>query len=269
MFDAHVLKVLIAAPGDTGDEVDAIMKSLHSWNGRRAEEIRVILLPRFWKFDAVPQLDPAGAQSVINTQLVDDADIVIAVFDSRLGQATEGAVSGTAHEIERTSEAGKPVHVYFSNEPVDRNVDPKELARLNEFRKELEGKGLLGVYSDPTDLGHQVWEAVEYDVAQMGLGVPQLPGAVGPQHAMPRGRREGDDLVIENKSQNVLADEFTFEYEGGCQILSGPREPIALLPQSEMRWGLAASWSGPPQVKLTMRWMEDGEWQQEVQTVAL
>ena len=54
-------------------------------------------------------------------------------------------MSGTAREIERTADAGKPVHVYFSNEPVSRSVDPKELARLNKFRAEMEAKGLLGV----------------------------------------------------------------------------------------------------------------------------
>lgn len=99
MFRATVLKVLIATPGDTADEVAAITKSLHSWNGRRAEAENVILLPRHWKADAVPLVDPNGAQSVIDSQLVDSSDIVIAVFDSRLGQATQGAVSGTAYEL--------------------------------------------------------------------------------------------------------------------------------------------------------------------------
>ncbi len=155
VFDATVLKVLIATPGDTVDEVAAITKSIHGWNGRRAEAEGVILLPRHWKSDAVPLVDTNGAQSVIDSQLVDSADIVIAVFDSRLGQATEDAVSGTAHEIERTTEAGNPVHVYFSDEPISRKVDPKELVRLNKFRKEMEAKGLLGVYADPTDLPSQ------------------------------------------------------------------------------------------------------------------
>jgi hypothetical protein len=49
---------------------------------------RVVLLPRNWKSDAVPRLGSEGAQGVINKQLVDKADIVIALFDSRLGQAT-------------------------------------------------------------------------------------------------------------------------------------------------------------------------------------
>ncbi|MDT7736992.1 MAG: hypothetical protein QOK09_361, partial [Mycobacterium sp.] len=49
MFEAYVLKVLIATPGDTGEEVEAILKSLHGWNSRRAEAEGVILLPRHWK----------------------------------------------------------------------------------------------------------------------------------------------------------------------------------------------------------------------------
>jgi hypothetical protein len=46
------------------------------------------------------------------------------------------------------------VHVYFSDEPIDRNaIDLNELARLGEFREEMEPKGLVAVYVDPTDLG--------------------------------------------------------------------------------------------------------------------
>lgn len=99
-FDAHVLKVLIASPGDTSDERDAVVESLHGWNAARGEPENVVLLPRRWETDAVPHLGGSG-QSVINSQLVDDADIIIALFDSRLGQATDDAVSGTAEEIQR------------------------------------------------------------------------------------------------------------------------------------------------------------------------
>src|SRR3954451_10560342 len=99
-FDAHVLRVLIASPGDTTEERDAVERSLHGWNASRAEREQVILLPARWETDAVPRLGGSG-QSVINEQLVDRADIIIALFDSRLGRATEQAVSGTAEEIQR------------------------------------------------------------------------------------------------------------------------------------------------------------------------
>ncbi len=140
MFEAFVLKVLISTPGDTGEEVAAVTESLPGWNGSRAEAAQVILLPRHWKSNAVPRLGTSSGQGVINEQLVDDADIVIALFDSRLGQATAEAVSGTAEEIQRAVDAGKHVHVWFSNEPIDRGADLDQLAALREFRASLEAQ---------------------------------------------------------------------------------------------------------------------------------
>jgi hypothetical protein len=92
-----------------------------------------MLLPRHWKSDAIPRVGTDSGQGVINNQLVDDADIVIALFDGRLGQATADAVSGTAEEIQRAIDAGKHVHVWFSNEPIGRDTDPEQLAALKKI----------------------------------------------------------------------------------------------------------------------------------------
>jgi hypothetical protein len=149
-----------------------------------------------------------------------------------------GAVSGTAHEIERTSEAGKPVHIYFSDEPISRAANPKELMRLNAFRAEMEAKGLVGVYSDPTDLGHQVREAVEHDLTAMDLGVVQLRRAVGDEHAMPRVRYDEYDkrLIAENMSSTVRADQLTLDIPRGNYRIDYDGEPIDLLPLATARW---------------------------------
>jgi hypothetical protein len=89
-FVAHVLRVLIASPGDTRDERDAVERALHEWNASRAAREHVVLLPRRWETNAVPVLGGSG-QGAINKQLLDNADVVIALFDSRLGQATQRA----------------------------------------------------------------------------------------------------------------------------------------------------------------------------------
>ncbi|MGV0597767.1 hypothetical protein [Mycolicibacterium porcinum] len=270
MFPATALKVLIATPGDTGEEVDAITKSIHSWNGRRAEAVGVILLPRHWKSDAVPLVNRNGAQNVIDTQLVDSADIVIAVFDSRLGRATEDAVSGTVHEIERTTEAGKPVHVYFSDEPISRNSDPEELARLNKFRKELESNGLLGVYADPADLGHQVREAIEHDLTQMDLGVVSLAVAAPVEHAMPRVEYDSLDetLVVENFSDTVRAEQLILEIPDGAYRIDYDDEPVDLPSRGgRAQWPALIFWQSPPKMKVILRWVENGDPQEDSQTV--
>ncbi|HTY31692.1 hypothetical protein [Mycobacterium sp.] len=200
---------------------------------------------------------------------MDDADIVIAVFDSRLGTATPDAVSGTAHEIERTAEAGKPVHVCFSDEPVSRNADPAELQRLNTFRAEMEANNLLGVYADPTDLGHQVREAIEHDVVKLDIGVVRLPTASPPEHAMPRLTYDefNKRLVVDNISKTVRADQLTLDIPEGAYIVDYDDESIDLLPLGKAHWPVTLFMQSPRQMKVTVRWIENGEPHEEPQTV--
>jgi len=92
------------------------------------------------------------------------------------------AVSGTAEEIQRAHEAGKPVHVYFSTEPLPRDVDTEQLTALRDFKASLQSQGLLGSYADPTDLGYHVRNAVEQDLAVLNLGVV-IARPVAEEHA--------------------------------------------------------------------------------------
>ncbi|MGX9294109.1 MULTISPECIES: hypothetical protein [Tsukamurella] len=275
-FDAHVLKVMISSPGDTTDEVQAVKDALYGWNGSRSENAETVLLPRFWKTDAVPTLSSSGGQSVINSQLLDDADIVIVLFDSRLGQATDTAVSGTAEEIERADGAGKPVHVWFSDEPIDRHTDLKELGRLKKFRDELEDKGLLGVYADLNDLAYKVRDAVESDISKMGLGTPSVKRKG--EHAKPRAKirswREQDGidrrsgaakfktrnrLVLENLSDTVTAEGLTVDLgELESWVRRPTTEPFDLPPDSPLEWVALLVGDIPPQLTVTFRWTEDG-----------
>jgi hypothetical protein len=268
MFEAFVLKVLISSPGDTGEEVAAVKESLHGWNGSRAESAQVILLPRHWKSDAVPRVGGGSGQGVINHQLVNDADIVIALFDSRIGQATADAVSGTAEEIQRAADAGKYVHVWFSNEPIPRDADLQQLKALQEFRTNLETQGLLGQYDSLADLSYRVRSAVEDDVTQLGLGSPQVSRR-GAEHAIPRAKRDGSSLVIENKSSDVAAEQFRFACDTTAVGLLYDGEPVDLLPDSEMRWGIEVFAQSPPHLTLTMQWREDDKPQEQTQTIAL
>lgn len=178
MFDAHVLKVLIASPMDTAQLRDSVEQSLYLWNQDRAEGASTILLPRRWETGAVPELNGTDGQSVINRQLVDNADIVVALFHQTLGRATERAVSGTAEELERAQKAGKPVHVYFSTMPVDRDHDRAQLAALDEFRSSIRALGLYGSFGSAGDLETQVRHALEYDITTLGLGSPSLGSEV-------------------------------------------------------------------------------------------
>lgn len=285
-FDAHVLKVLIASPGDTTDERDAVERSLHGWNASRAEREQVVLLPRRWETDAVPRLGGSG-QSIIDSQLVNDADIVIALFDSRLGQATEDAVSGTAEEIQRAHEAGNPVHVYFSEEPLPRDVDAQQLTALRDFKDSLQSQGLLGSYADPTHLGYQVRNAVEQDLAVLNLGaVTARPAAE--EHAILRAEHKSEREPVQDRSGKVrirttrerleVTNHGTVTAEGvGIELQAvGDGEPPHLhradikpdiIPRSHCDFPVVMSLGTAGAFKVVLTWREGEEQHAEIQTL--
>lgn len=176
-FQATVVQVLIASPSDTSEHRDAIEGCLNRWNISRAVGSSVILLPRRYETSAVPQMGTDG-QSVINNQLVKDADVVIAVFANKLGSATPRALSGTVEEIKEAHEAGKHVHVYFSSAPVPR-AHLADVAALDAYRAEFEG--LYGTFTDTGDLIEQVRHAIDTDISSIAVNpLPSKAGGANP-----------------------------------------------------------------------------------------
>ena len=154
VFTAHVVKVLIASPGDTADERNAVDGAIGDWNASRAEQARAILLPWRWERHAIPRLG-STAQGVINEQAVDSSRRGNCTLRCSPGNGDIRAVSGTAEEILRANAAGKFVHVYFSSEDLPRDVEIQQLAALRAFKQRLEAEGLLGSYASPGDLAYR------------------------------------------------------------------------------------------------------------------
>lgn len=287
-FDAHVLKVLIASPSDTGEERDAVERALHGWNADRSSREQVILLPRRWEANAVPRLG-SSAQTIINEELVKDADIVIALFDSRLGMATSIAVSGTAEEIQKSHETGKPVHVWFSDEPIPRDADVEQLRLLNDFKDTLQPLGLLGSYASPDDLAYKVRQAIESDLDHLSLGAVQRRSPAREQaklRAEYRSEREqyldnrgkikyrtrGERLVVRNIG-TATATALKVELRGLDEAQRPPRiwdENVQpdLIPDSEFSWPLSASMDTASAFVVVMTWTEGEEECTETQHVA-
>jgi len=173
---AQVFTVMIASPSDVPEARQAVYDSLTEWNDANTRHRNVVLLPLKWETSAVPQLG-SDAQDIINHQLVDDADIVIALFGSRLGQETVRALSGTAEEMNRAHAAGKPVHPFFSDGPLPRDVDTSELNRLRDFQVKLEG--LYSTFANTGELQNKVWQAIEHDIAQLQQDLDQPAETTG------------------------------------------------------------------------------------------
>ncbi|MGX1130776.1 hypothetical protein RKD49_002966 [Streptomyces glaucescens] len=162
-FEARVLLVMIASPSDTLDERNVIESAIRRWNSDHAYEKRTVLVPLRWEVDSRPRMG-SQAQVLINKDLADRADIVVAIFRSRLGQPTGRNASGTAEEIQRGITRRIPTHVYFSEMPHAANVDSEQLKALRKFKKSMERQGLLGSYASLDGLLVQVISQLNADV---------------------------------------------------------------------------------------------------------
>lgn len=284
MFDAHVVKVLIASPSDTRAMRDGVERSLHIWNGERSEAAGTILLPRRWETNTVPELDGTDGQSVINRQLVDDADIVVVVFHQVLGTATARAASGTAEELGRAREAGKPVHVYFSAMPVDRDHNREQLAALDGFRESIQSMGLYGSFDSPGDLEAQVRRAIEHDISKLNLSAAAVKSPAGASlsgrymfrrepDSKGRIRSKGERLEITNSggvpAENVTVTLSSLEDDLQAPMLLSDGGPFTIAPNGGSYSVPVLMYAGTAsRVQANYAWFEDGVEKSSAHTVS-
>lgn len=155
-IDVKLYRVLIASPNDVTEERDIIRKEIARWNSMNAETVKIILLPTGWETDSTPDLSESG-QAVINRQLVDNCDLLIGVFWTRIGTQTPQAESGTVEEIERAAAEGKRCIIYFSDKTVSlSSIDKEQYERLETYKKELFKRGLTSQYKSIDDFTEKV-----------------------------------------------------------------------------------------------------------------
>jgi hypothetical protein len=145
-FRANVLKVMIASPGDVTEERTIVTEEASRWNDVNATTRQLVLLPVKWETHSTPEYG-AHPQTIINRQLLEDADIVVAIFGTRIGTPTEDYVSGTVEEIKTHVASGKTAKIYFSDVAVSPSlVNPLQYASVQEFKKECQSTSLYADY---------------------------------------------------------------------------------------------------------------------------
>jgi len=152
MFDASTLEVFIASTNDLMDERVASEDVLRTWNQSNGSTRQIILKPLRWEKDATPELGPGGFQEVINSNLLDNADILIGIIGKRLGSPTKTSIAGTVDEIEQFYQAKKPVLLFFSDREFNLSeIDIKELQKVRDFRKKMQDLGLYLTFTSIDD----------------------------------------------------------------------------------------------------------------------
>lgn len=117
-YDSRVYRILIASPSDVLDERQLAVRVMQDWNDLHSTNRRVTVLPLRWETHSAPEYN-TRPQEAINRRIVDDCDLLVGIFWTKLGTPTGEADSGTLEEIERVARAGKPVMLYFSGAPIE------------------------------------------------------------------------------------------------------------------------------------------------------
>ena len=150
-YEAKVVEVLIASPGDITTERASVRSAIFEWNASYARERQVVLSPMGWETHSSPELS-GRPQQMINDRLLRHADILVGIFWARIGSPTGKAISGSVEEIERHHALGKPVMLYFSEAPMPPAlVDPEQYAKLETFKAWAKTQGLIETFATATE----------------------------------------------------------------------------------------------------------------------
>jgi hypothetical protein len=279
-FAATVVRILIASPGDTGEARILLRDVIQDWNSLHAEDTNVMLLPVMWERDATPEMGDRP-QGIINRQLVDASDVLIGTFWTRLGTPTSEAESGTVEEIERFIRDGKPVLIYFSQEPVvPSSIDAKEYERLDAFREGLKARGLFDGYSSQQELWRKASAALTRTIRERfkvkvsdgpfdeSRPTARLLASVERERELRGLSYDGrpryttrHTLVLRNNG-TAAAEDLTVSLESAREGAEPPQmfgndEPVhRLAPGGSLTYPLAVSMGDADQFEVLMKWRE-------------
>lgn len=193
-----VFEVLIASPSDVVEERRILAEVLEDWNSANSRPRSTSLQALRWELDAVPA-SGSRPQEILNRQLVENADILMAVFWTRLGTPTGQAPSGTAEEIEHFRNQGKPVLLYFSEAAIPHGHDPEQFRLLNEYRKSLEAHTLYHTFQNAEDLRRRA-------ARDLARTINELTSTPGMSARADTGQRKSDvaRVLLQARSKGVI-----------------------------------------------------------------
>jgi len=148
-------RCLLISPNDVAPERDAVTNLVQYWNAQIGVGLDARIELVRWESHATPDMSDSP-QNVINAQLLENCDLGIAIFWSRLGTPTESHPSGSIEEIYKLIQKGARVLVYFCSRPIPQEaLVTEQFAKLQEIRTKFYQDGLVATYSDVANLREQ------------------------------------------------------------------------------------------------------------------
>jgi hypothetical protein len=169
---AEIYRVFIASPSDLAEERQVATEAVNEWNVQHAEAESVILLPIKWETHVTPRAS-VKPQQAINDQLVQNSDILVGMFWTKIGTNTGIAESGTVEEIDQFVAAAKPTMLYFSRRPIDPNaINLTQQKKLRSFKATTYKNALTGGFAGLDELRQTLIRDLLTQVRTLKSAVP-------------------------------------------------------------------------------------------------
>ena len=154
MQNGTFIRVFIASPGDVYQERNEACRVIHNWNAAHSMTRSVLIEPV--RVETHSHAVQGGhPQDLINCQLLDRCDLLVAILWSRLGTPTNSDLSGTVQEIREFSETKGPerVLIFFCDRALPHSSDLSQVQAVRDFRDSIRVDGLYATYTEVTEFG--------------------------------------------------------------------------------------------------------------------
>lgn len=166
-YESIVYRILIASPSDVDEEREVAARVIQDWNDLNSFNKKIVLLPIRWETHSSPTYGVRPQES-INKQIVDECDLLVGFFWTKIGTPTGEDISGTIEEIKRVSNAGKPVMLYFSKRGKDPSlIDLQQLDALNKFKDEVYKVALVENYNSIVEFRDKISRQLEMKIREL------------------------------------------------------------------------------------------------------
>ena len=142
---------MIVSPSDVEQEREIAIDVLCKWNELNSRFHNIVFSVLGYDINAHAD-SGQPPQEILNHQLLEQADIIIAIFWTKLGTPTTEYSSGSVEEISKHIHQKKQALIYFCNKSVDpRNLDSEQYKKLQEYKKAIQGSTFYKEFSSENE----------------------------------------------------------------------------------------------------------------------
>ncbi len=154
MQNGTFIRVFVASPGDVHLERDEACRVIHNWNAAHSISRSVLIEPV--RVETHSHAVQGGhPQDLINGQLLNRCDLLVAILWSRLGTPTNSDLSGTVQEIREFAQlkGADRILVFFCDRAIPSSSDLEQVQAVRSFKDSIKTEGLYTQYTEVPEFG--------------------------------------------------------------------------------------------------------------------